>query len=137
IVAIYSPDNSHDPTYIANYANINVLDAIKRVPGANQSSIFGSPDYAMRLWLKPDRMAGLGLTATDVQQAVAAQNQQYAAGRLGAPPTNAKVQQTFPVTTAGRMTEAAQFEDIILRASQAGTGAILRVKDIGRAELGS
>ena len=62
IVAIYSPDNSQDPTFVANYANINVLDAIKRIPGANQSSIFGSPDYAMRLWLKPDRMASLGLT---------------------------------------------------------------------------
>ncbi|MEJ8853209.1 multidrug efflux RND transporter permease subunit [Variovorax robiniae] len=137
IVAIYSPDNSNDPTYIANYANINVLDAIKRVPGANQSSIFGSPDYAMRLWLKPDRMASLGLTATDVQQAVAAQNQQYAAGRLGASPTASPVQQTFPVATSGRMTEPEEFENIILRASNQGTGAIVRVKDIGRAELGA
>jgi len=137
IVAVYAPDGRYSSTFIDNYTNIQVLDAIKRIPGANQSSIFGAPDYAMRLWLKPDRMASLGLTATDIQQAVAAQNQQYAAGRLGAPPTNAKVQQTFPVTTAGRMTEAAQFEDIILRASQAGTGAIVRVKDIGRAELGS
>ncbi|MEJ8850908.1 multidrug efflux RND transporter permease subunit [Variovorax rhizosphaerae] len=137
IVAIYSPDNSNDPTYIANYANINVLDAIKRVPGANQSSIFGSPDYAMRLWLKPDRMASLGLTATDVQQAVAAQNQQYAAGRLGASPTATPVQQTFPVATSGRMTEPEEFENIILRASNQGTGAIVRVKDIGRAELGA
>ena len=84
IVAIYSPDNSQDPTFVANYANINVLDAIKRIPGANQSSIFGSPDYAMRLWLKPDRMASLGLTATDIQNSVSAQNQQFAAGRLGA-----------------------------------------------------
>ena len=137
ILAIYSPDGSQDPTYLANYANINVLDTIKRIPGANQSSILGSPDYAMRLWLKPDRMASLGLTATDVQQAVAAQNQQYAAGRLGAPPTASPVQQTFPVATSGRMTEASQFDEIILRASHQGTGAIVRVKDIGHAELGS
>ncbi len=137
ILAIYSPDASQDPTYIANYANINVLDTIKRIPGANQSSIFGSPDYAMRLWLKPDRMASLGLTATEVQQAVAAQNQQYAAGRLGASPTATPVQQTFPVATSGRMTEPSQFENIILRASQQGTGAIVRVKDIGHVELGS
>ncbi|WP_218509646.1 efflux RND transporter permease subunit [Variovorax sp. dw_308] len=137
IVAIYSPDNSNDPTFIANYANISVLDAIKRVPGANQSSIFGSPDYAMRLWLKPDRMASLGLTATDVQQAVAAQNQQYAAGRLGASPTAGPVQQTIPVATSGRMTEPSEFENIILRASRDSNGAIVRVKDIGRAELGA
>ncbi|MDL9997592.1 multidrug efflux RND transporter permease subunit [Variovorax sp. J22P240] len=136
IVAIYSPDDSQNPTFLANYANINVLDAIKRVPGANQSSIFGSPDYAMRLWLKPDRMAGLSLTATDVQAAVAAQNQQYAAGRLGASPTTAPVQQTIPVATSGRMTEPSQFDNIILRAQQ-GTGAIVRVKDIGRSELGA
>ncbi|MDM0043067.1 multidrug efflux RND transporter permease subunit [Variovorax dokdonensis] len=136
IVAIYSPDASLDQTYVANYANINVLDNIKRIPGANQSSIFGAPDYAMRLWLKPDRMASLGLTATDVQNAVAQQNQQFAAGRLGASPTAAPVQQTFPVATSGRMTEPSQFENIILRAQQ-GTGAIVRVKDIGRAELGA
>ncbi|MBS0455659.1 MAG: multidrug efflux RND transporter permease subunit [Proteobacteria bacterium] len=137
IVAIYSPDGGLDPTYVANYANINVLDNIKRIPGANQSSIFGAPDYAMRLWLKPDRMASLGLTATDVQNAVAQQNQQFAAGRLGASPTAAPVQQTFPVATSGRMTEPSEFENIILRASQQGTGAIVRVKDIGRAELGA
>jgi len=136
IVAIYSPDESLDQTYVANYANINVLDNIKRIPGANQSSIFGAPDYAMRLWLKPDRMASLGLTATDVQNAVANQNQQFAAGRLGASPTAGPVQQTFPVATSGRMTETSQFENIILRAQQ-GTGAIVRVKDIGRAELGA
>ena len=136
VIAIFAPDERYDANFINNYANINVLDAIKRIPGANQSAILGSPDYAMRLWLKPDRMAGLGLTATDVQNAVAAQNQQYAAGRLGAPPTATPVQQTFPVTTTGRMTEAAQFEQIILRA-QSGTGAIVRVKDIGRAELGA
>jgi len=136
LVAIYSPDGSQDSTYVANYANINVLDTIKRIPGANQSAIMGSPDYAMRLWLKPDRMASLGLTATDIQQAVAAQNQQYAAGRLGASPTASPVQQTIPVATSGRMTEPSQFENIILRAQQ-GTGAIVRVKDIGRVELGA
>jgi multidrug efflux pump len=136
IIAIYAPDNRYDANYIANYANINVLDALKRIPGANQSAIMGSPDYAMRLWLKPDRMASLGITATDIQQAVAAQNEQYAAGRLGAPPTAAPVQQTFPVTTTGRMTEPAQFDNIILRA-EGGTGAIVRVKDVGRSELGA
>jgi multidrug efflux pump len=136
VVAVYSPDGRYSSTYVDNFTNIQILDAIKRLPGANQSAIFGSPDYAMRLWLKPDRMASLGLTATDVKQAVSAQNDQYAAGRLGAPPTRSPVQQTIPVTTAGRMTEAAQFDEFILRA-QSGTGAIVRVKDIGHAELGS
>jgi multidrug efflux pump len=80
VIAIYSPTDRYDPTYIANYANKHVLVALKRVPGANQSSIFGTPDYAMRIWLKPDRMAQLGVTATDVQMAVANQNQQFAVG---------------------------------------------------------
>jgi multidrug efflux pump len=136
VIAVYSPDGRYSSTYVDNFTNIQVLDAIKRLPGANQSAIFGSPDYAMRLWLKPDRMASLGLTATDVKNAVAAQNDQYAAGRLGAPPTRTPVQQTIPVTTTGRMTEASQFDEFILRA-QSGTGAIVRVKDIGHAELGS
>lgn len=136
VIAIYSPDNSLDSNYVANYANIYVLDAIKRLPGANQASIFGSPDYAMRVWLKPDRMASLGITATDVQNVVAAQNQQFAAGRLGQSPTAGLVQQTLPVVTAGRMTEPTQFDNIILRASNENA-AIVRVKDIGRTELGA
>src|SRR6185295_17911708 len=73
-------ENRYDETYIANYSNVYVLDALKRIPGANQTAIFGTPDYAMRIWLKPDRMASLGVTATDVQQAVANQNQQFAVG---------------------------------------------------------
>ncbi|GAB2588697.1 efflux RND transporter permease subunit [Ramlibacter solisilvae] len=136
IIAIFSPDDSLGTTYVANYANINVLDAIKRIPGANQAAILGYPDYAMRIWLRPDRMASLKLTATDIQNAVAQQNQQFAAGRLGASPTARPVQQTIPVATSGRMIETEQFDNIILRA-ESGTGAIVRVKDVGRAELGS
>ncbi|HEY3596019.1 MAG TPA: multidrug efflux RND transporter permease subunit [Paraburkholderia sp.] len=135
VIAIYSPTERYDATYIANYANIYVLDALKRVPGANQSSIFGTPDYAMRIWLRPDRMAQLGITASDVQNAVANQNQQYAVGRLGQSPTGGTVEQSFAVTTAGRLTEPSEFENIIIRA-QSGGAAIVRLKDIGRAELG-
>ncbi|MDN3921312.1 efflux RND transporter permease subunit [Roseateles violae] len=135
VIAVYSPDDSFDQGYVANYANIYVLDALKRIPGANQSAILGSPDYAMRLWLKPDRMASLGITVGDVQNAVAAQNQQYSAGRIGQAPTGNAVQQTFPVSTKGRMTEPSEFENIILRA-KSGDASIVRVKDIGRAELG-
>jgi multidrug efflux pump len=135
VIAIYSPSERYDPVYVANYANIYVLDALKRIPGANQTAIFGTPDYAMRIWLKPDRMAQLGVTAAEVQNAVAAQNQQYAVGRLGQSPTGKPVEQSFAVTTAGRMTDAAQFDNIIIRAASGGA-AIVRLKDIGHAELG-
>lgn len=135
VIAIYSPGDRYDPVYVANYANIYVLDALKRIPGANQTAIFGTPDYAMRIWLKPDRMAQLGVTAAEVQDAVAAQNQQYAVGRLGQSPTGKPVEQSFTVTSAGRMTDASQFDDIIIRAATGGA-AIVRLKDIGHAELG-
>lgn len=135
VIAIYSPTDRYDSTYIANYANIYVLDGLKRVPGANQSSIFGNPDYAMRIWLKPDRMAQLGITASDVQKAVANQNQQFAVGSIGQSPTGAAVEQSFAVTTTGRLSDPAEFENIILRAAN-GEAAIVRLKDIGRAELG-
>jgi multidrug efflux pump len=135
IISIYSPDDRYDPTYVANYASIYVLDAIKRIPGAGQASIFGNPDYAMRIWLKPDRMAALGITAADVQQAVANQNQQFAVGSIGQSPTGREVQQSFAVTTRGRLTEPHEFEDIIIRAASSGA-AIVRLKDVGRAELG-
>ncbi len=135
IIAIHSPDARYDPTYVANYASIYVLDALKRVPGAGQSAILGASDYAMRIWLKPDRMAALGVTATDVQQAVANQNQQFAVGSIGQSPTGKAVEQSFAVTTSGRLTEPAEFENIIIRAAS-GSAAIVRLKDIGRAELG-
>ncbi|MFL9904642.1 multidrug efflux RND transporter permease subunit [Paraburkholderia fungorum] len=135
VISIYSPSDRYDATYIANYANIYVLDALKRIPGANQSAIFGTPDYAMRIWLKPDRMAQLGITAGDVQKAVANQNQQFAVGRLGQSPTGSPVEQSFAVTTTGRLNEPADFDNIIIRAAS-GDAAIVRLKDIGRAALG-
>jgi len=135
VIAIYSPTERYDSTYIANYANIYVLDALKRIPGANQSSIFGTPDYAMRIWLKPDRMAQLGVTATDVQRAVANQNQQFAVGSIGQSPTGAPVEQSFAVTTTGRLADPTEFDNIIIRAAS-GDAAIVRLRDIGRAELG-
>ncbi len=135
IVALYSPDGRYTPDYVANYSNVYVLDAIKRINGANQASIFGVPDYAMRIWLKPDRMAQLGIATTDIQNAVAKQNQQFAVGRIGQPPTPYPIKQTFPVTTTGAFTEPEQFENIILRASN-DNAAIVRLKDVGRADLG-
>ena len=135
LIAVYAPDGRYDEAYVGNYANLYVLDALKRVDGANQASIMGLPDIAMRLWLQPDRMAGLGITAGDVQRAVSAQNQLFGAGSLGQPPTDGPVELTLPVTTGGRFTEPEEFEEIILRADPSGA-AVVRFKDVGRAEEG-
>ncbi|HQR51165.1 MAG TPA: multidrug efflux RND transporter permease subunit [Methylophilaceae bacterium] len=134
IVALYSPDGRYDSDYIANYANVNVLDSIKRINGANQASIFGIPDYAMRIWLKPDRMAQLHVSTSDVANAVKQQNQQFAVGRIGQSPTPYPVTQTFPATT-NALTEPRQFEDIILRAEN-NDASIVRIRDVGYADLG-
>src|SRR6266478_1778833 len=135
IIGIYSPDGRYDAEYVGNYANLYVLDAIKRIPGANQASILGTPDLAMRIWLKPDRMASLGITPSDIAQAVSAQNQQFGAGSVGRSPTSGPVAMTFPVVTEGRFSTPQEFEDIILRADPKGV-AIVRLKDVGRAEVG-
>ncbi|MDP4260814.1 MAG: efflux RND transporter permease subunit, partial [Bacteroidota bacterium] len=111
------------------------LDAIKRVPGAGQAQIMGVPDQAMRIWMNPDRMTSLGITTTDIQQAVASQNALYGAGQIGQQPTKGPVQLTFPVVTQRPFTDPAQYDNIILRASQDGSG-IVYLKDVARAEVG-
>lgn len=135
LIGISSDGDRYDEKYIGNYANLYILDALKRVPGANQASIMGLPDLAMRLWLQPERMASLDLTASDIQQAVSTQNQLYGVGQIGQSPTNTPVEMTFPVVTEGRFSSPAEFEDIILRADADGA-AIVRLKDIARAEEG-
>ena len=135
LIGINSPDGRYDEKFIGNYANLYVLDALKRVPGANQASIMGLPDLAMRMWLQPDHMASLAITPTDIQQAVSQQNQQFGAGRLGQSPTNQPVEMTYPVVTEGRFSEPGEFDDIILRADPNGT-AIVRFRDVGFAEEG-
>ena len=136
IISVYSPNDRYDDQYIANYANLYVLDAIKRIPGASEAAILGMPDYAMRIWLKPDRLIGLGITASDVANAVKNQNQQFAVGKIGQAPTKGRVEQTFSVTTKGRLLEPAEFENIILRTNSEGA-AVVRLKDVARAELGA
>ncbi|MGH8565234.1 MAG: efflux RND transporter permease subunit [Gammaproteobacteria bacterium] len=135
IIGVYSPDGRYDERYVSNYTDLYVLDALKRIPGANMAAIFGVPDLAMRIWLDPDRMATLGITPSDIQQAVAAQNQQFGAGSIGKSPTAGPVEMTFPVVTRGRFTEPAEFDNIILRSDPKGV-AIVRLKDVGHAELG-
>jgi len=135
IVALYNKDGRYSPGYVTNYANVYVLDAIKRVNGAGQAQIFGVPDQAMRIWMNPDRMASLGITTTDIQNAVAQQNALFGAGQVGQQPSDEKVQLNIPVVTQPPFTTPEQYENIILRASQDGS-AIVRVKDVARAETG-
>jgi multidrug efflux pump len=135
LLAIYAPDGRYDVDYVANYANLYVLDAVKRVPGANQASLFGAADNAMRIWLRPDQMASRGITPTDIQQAIAKQNQQFGAGSIGQSPTSRPVEITIPVVSEGRFNNPEQFERIILRTDAEGA-AIVHLGDVGRAEEG-
>ena len=135
LIGVYSKEKRYSRQYIANYANVYVLDAIKRVPGAGQASIMGVPDQAMRVWMNPDRMASLGITTSDIQKAIASQNALYGAGQIGQQPTAGPVELTFPVVTQQPYTEPEGYENIILRAGQ-GEGAIVRLKDVARVEVG-
>jgi multidrug efflux pump len=135
IIAVTNKDGRYSPDYVTNYTNVYILDAIKRVNGAGQAQIFGVPDQAMRIWMNPDRMTSLGITTTDIQNAVAKQNALFGAGQIGQQPSDDQVQLTFPVVTQDPFVMTSQYEDIILRANQDGS-AIVRVRDVARAEVG-
>jgi multidrug efflux pump len=135
LIGIYSKEKRYSSEYIANYANVYVLDALKRVPGAGQASIMGVPDQAMRVWMNPDRMASLGITTSDIQHAVSAQNALFGAGQIGQQPTAGRVELTFPVVTQRPFTDPSEYENIILRGGQ-GEGAIVYLKDVARVEVG-
>ena len=135
LVAVTGKGDRYSAEYVANYANVYVLDALKRVPGAGQAQIMGVPDQAMRIWMNPDRMASLGITTTDIANAVNTQNALFGAGQIGQQPTAGAVELTFPVVTQSPFTDPRQYENIILRASQDGS-AIVRVGDVARAEVG-
>ncbi|MDR7377261.1 hydrophobe/amphiphile efflux-1 (HAE1) family protein [Rhodoferax ferrireducens] len=134
VAAFYAPDDRYDALYISNYLTQNVLDAIKRVPGTTNVQIFGAKDYAMRIWLRPDRMAQMGITVGDISSAVTEQNAQYAAGKIGAPPNNTE-ELTLTVTAKGRLLEAEDFGNIVVRSGD--KGSIVRLRDVARVELGS
>jgi multidrug efflux pump len=135
VAVLYSPDFSQSTLFISNYALLNVLDELIRLPGVGEASLFGSQDYSMRIWLRPDKLAQYELTPSDVAAAVREQNAQFAAGRLGAEPTSSDQGFTFSVTTRGQLTQPEEFERIILRSSE--EGAVLRLGDVARVELGS
>ncbi|MBC7404772.1 MAG: multidrug efflux RND transporter permease subunit [Cytophaga sp.] len=134
VAALFSPDNRYDALYLSNYATQNVLDALKRVPGTTNIQIFGAKDYAMRIWMRPDRMAQLGVTVGDISTAITEQNAQYAAGKVGAPPNNTE-ELTMTVTAKGRLLEPSEFANIIVKTAKGG--ATIRIKDVARIELGS
>jgi len=135
IIAIHDKEGRYSQDYVNNYTNVYILDAIKRVNGAGQAQIFGVPDQAMRIWMNPDRMASLGITTTDIQQAIANQNALFGAGQIGQQPNMPNTQLTFPVITQQPFDQASQYENIIVRASQQGS-AIVRVGDVAKAETG-
>ena len=134
VVSVYSPDNRYDAAYIDNYSNLYVLEELKRIPGANRSSVFGSPDIAMRVWVRPDRMAQLGISVQEVMSAIQSQNQAFGIGQLGAPPAKPGTEQQFVVTAQGLLSKPEEFEDIIVRTAKQGA-AIVRIRDIGRVEM--
>ncbi|HYG89245.1 MAG TPA: multidrug efflux RND transporter permease subunit [Azospirillum sp.] len=135
VVHLYSPDGSRDQLYLSNYASLQVKDVLARVSGVGSITVFGARDYAMRVWLDPERVAVRGLTAGDVVRALQAQNVQVAAGVLGQPPMNQPGAFQFSVQTLGRLTDPTQFEDIIVRNDP--DGRVTRLKDVGRVELGA
>ena len=135
IATIDSTDPRHDQIFVSNYASLNVIDELRRIPGVGDAQNFGAKDYSIRVWMRPDRMAQLGLTPADVAAAIREQNSQFAAGRVGQAPTDEPVDFTFSVTTMGRLQDPEQFGEIILRTTE--DGAFVRLKDVARVELGS
>ncbi|QCU90553.1 efflux RND transporter permease subunit [Thiomicrorhabdus sediminis] len=135
VVALYSDNASLDTVFIANYGLINVVDELARIPGIGEVRQFGAKDYSMRIWLDPNKLAQFKLTPNDIAKAIKAQNSQFAAGRFGQEPMENGQAFTYTVTTAGRLTDAKQFENIILRANN--DGSILHLKDVARVELGA
>ena len=134
-LGFFSQDNRYSAQFISNYLDVYVRDALKRVPGVGNVLIFGERKYAMRLWLDPARLAARGITAGDVVRALREQNLQVAAGALGDAPADVNQMYNLSVRALGRLTEVAQFENVVVKAG--ADGALVRVRDVGRAELGA
>jgi multidrug efflux pump len=135
LIAMNSPTGQYDSVFISNYALLNVIDEIKRIPGVGDASLFGQKDYSMRIWLRPDKLAQFNLTASDVAQAIQEQNAQFAAGQFGQEPISGENAYTYTVNTQGRLADPAAFGRIILRSDP--SGATLRLSDVARVELGA
>jgi hydrophobe/amphiphile efflux-1 (HAE1) family protein len=135
VLTMSAPTGRFDTIYISNYALVNVLDELRRVPGVGDASLFGASDYSMRIWLRPDKLAQYNLTPSDVAASIREQNAQFAAGRFGEEPMKNPQSFTYSVTTPTRLVDPSQFENIIVRANT--IGGALRLKDVARVELGA
>jgi len=135
VIAFYSPKHTHDPLFLSNFVTINVLDQIKSTAGVGDAALWGPQDYAMRAWVRTDRLTGLGLTTGDIINAIQGQNLQAAVGRIGARPISDDQQLQLNIQTKGRLTSVADFEKIIVRTNP--DGSVLRLGDVARLELGA
>ena len=135
VLSIKSPKGTYDNNFLSNYTTININDAIARIQGVGQINLFGGSDYAMRVWLRPDRIGRLGLTVPDIINAINQQNQLSPAGQIGGPPAAAGTEYTYTVRTQGRLLDEEQFGNIILRTNP--DGSEVRLKDVARLELGT
>ncbi|MEZ5533481.1 MAG: multidrug efflux RND transporter permease subunit [Steroidobacteraceae bacterium] len=135
LIALHSPQETHDNVFLANYANINLVDQLTRVPGISNVNVFGAGQYAMRLWVRPDQLAKLGVTVTDITSALRAQNTVNPAGQIGGEPVPRGQEFTYTVRASGRLASVEEFEQVVVRANPDGT--LLRVKDLARIELGA
>ena len=135
LISLYSPGESYDANFLINYCGINLRDQLLRIPGVAQVDLFGGTDYGMRIWLEPDKLAKLGLTPSDVISAVKEQNLQAPSGKIGGEPAPPGQDFTYTVSVPSRLISASEFENIILRESS--TGAQIRIRDVGHADLGS
>ena len=135
VIQIYSPKGSYDALFLSNYATINIVDAISRIKGVGQASLFGPLDYSLRIWLDPDKLSSLALSPSDVITAVQGQNVQAALGRIGAAPVSNDQQLQLTIKTQGRLVKTEEFEAIILRTNP--NGSVVRIKDVARVELGA
>src|SRR3954465_3026975 len=134
IISIKSPKGTYDNSFLSNYTTININDAIARIPGVGQISLFGGSDYAMRVWLRPDVIGRLGLTVPDIANAISQQNQLTPAGQIGGPPAASGTEYTYTVRTQGRLLNEEEFGNIVVRTNPNGSQALL--KDVARPEPG-
>ncbi len=135
MLSFSSPGGSYDPLFISNYVSINVRDALVRVNGVSDATVLGALDYSMRVWMNPERMTALGLTASDVIAAIESQNIQATAGSIGTAPAAAEQQVQYTLRAKGRLKDVTEFEDIIIRTN--AEGAVVRLRDIAEIELGA
>ena len=135
MIAVYSPKHTHDPLFISNYVTINLLDPVKNTPGVGDAYLWGPQDYAMRAWVRTDRLTGLNLTTGDIINAIQSQNIQAAVGRIGARPISDDQQLQLNIQTKGRLNSPEEFANIVVRTNP--DGSVLRLSDVARLELGA